>query len=290
MIRRSLANAIDSVGAQLLLICACSRAQVIVPVHSDFRLVASMTSSGGEMWIGSEKGVFRVNEATNQVFFANGNAGVVISKLVVSDKEIFVGAFTNGAFRINPKTNEAVRIEGNYANAISTVVKADGVIWFGGTNCAFRIPYGNNTALPLIGKPGRVDFIAFEDGDIGVGGTNGTFRVDRRSNRLVSVGNTGYALSTFSYKGEVWLGSELRTEGWEWKRGKHKALSTLPHPRRRRRLSEFKDNFATLTLSWHKTSGRPVPLRNSYDNALASSASLRHFQQTNRVGVLLKLF
>jgi hypothetical protein len=48
----------------------------------------------------------------------------------------------------------------------------------------------------------------------------------------------------------------LRTESGVWKSGKHKTLSTCPYPRRR--LSEFTDSCATLTLLLHKTSGRPT--------------------------------
>src|ERR1039458_7794744 len=82
-----LANAIGVVGLQLFLVCSFSQAQVIVPVRGDIGVVSSMVSVGGEMWIGSENGVFRVDKATNQVFSVRGKAGPVTGKLVVSSKE-----------------------------------------------------------------------------------------------------------------------------------------------------------------------------------------------------------
>ena len=203
-----LANAIGVVGLQLFLVCSFSQAQVIVPVRGDIGVVSSMVSVGGEMWIGSENGVFRVDKATNQVFSVRGKAGPVTGKLVVSSNEIFVPSFTNGAFRINPKTNEAIRIEGKYDGAITCILSANGDMWFGGTKGAYRVPAGSNNLVTLDGDPGRVAFIVFEGGNIWVGGTNDTFRVDERANKLISLrANPGYALSMYSYNGDLWLGS-----------------------------------------------------------------------------------
>jgi hypothetical protein len=39
----------------------------------------------------------------------------------------------------------------------------------------------------------------------------------------------------------------LRAKSGAWKSGKHKTLSTFPHPRLRRRLTELNDNCVKLT-------------------------------------------
>jgi ligand-binding sensor domain-containing protein len=102
----------------------------------EYGLGGSIVPIGDEIWLGAEKGLFRVDRKTNQAVPLAGNTGRVDAIVPVGD-EIWLGGM-NSAFRVDRKTNQVVPLGGD-AGLVDAIVPIGDEIWFASMNGAFRV-------------------------------------------------------------------------------------------------------------------------------------------------------
>jgi hypothetical protein len=191
-------------GLYLLIAKLPMRSQIVVPLGGNTTgRVYSIIPVGDDIWLQTQKGIFRVDRKGNQAVPVGGDTGDIYSIVPIGD-DIWLQT-QKGIFRVDRKGNQAVPVGGD-TGFIYSIVPVGDDIWLCAEKGAFRIDRKGNQDVPVGGDTGRVFSIVSVGDDIWIGAKKGLFRVDRKGNQTELVGRDADGVSSIAPVGDViWI-------------------------------------------------------------------------------------
>jgi serine phosphatase RsbU (regulator of sigma subunit) len=161
------------------------------PLHD--QRINYITVAGGEVWLGTERGAYRV-EKGQAIPVLEGQRALAIAEV---RGEVWIRT-NRGAYRVERGQASAI-LE---APELWGVVGAGGEVWLGTERGAYRVEKGQ--AIPVL-EGQRVFTIAEVRGEVWIGTSRGAYRVENGQASLVL--DISGVVNISDVRGEFWLGT-----------------------------------------------------------------------------------
>ncbi len=187
---------------------------------SSNRILALRTSSGGHLWIGTEKGAFVYHES--RFFPVNGTQNIGVTAILLGHSN-YLGTDTGHILRVSGES-ETLNVEALFPNAIlsadgspvriTSLLERDGKLiagtWGGGV---YAIENAGPAGLALTPRPLFVNSLASVGENLWLGtdaakGISGIYRTDSDTRAVRIAAPTANVLAIESNDGGIWAGTE----------------------------------------------------------------------------------